>query len=61
MACRVAFLLRWLCARALLLDQTDMPLNIPGLLASFQLVWNPRVVLPHVIVTGQTNVLAVSR
>ncbi|KIL00854.1 hypothetical protein PAXRUDRAFT_69609, partial [Paxillus rubicundulus Ve08.2h10] len=28
-----------------------MPLNIPGLLVPFQLLWNPRVVLPHVIVT----------
>ncbi|KAF9243223.1 HAD phosphatase [Melanogaster broomeanus] len=28
-----------------------MPLNIPGLLVSLQLLWNPRVVLPHVIVT----------
>ncbi|KAL4079136.1 HAD phosphatase, partial [Scleroderma citrinum] len=27
-----------------------MPLNIPGLLAPFQLLWNPRVVLPHVVV-----------
>ncbi|KAF8548383.1 HAD-superfamily phosphatase [Imleria badia] len=27
-----------------------MPLNIPGLVAPFQLLWNPRVVLPHVIV-----------
>ena len=26
-----------------------MPLNIPGLLAPFQLVWNTRVILPHVI------------
>lgn len=33
-----------------------MPLNISGLLAPFQLLWNPRVVLPHVIVTGQTHV-----
>ncbi|KIJ15571.1 hypothetical protein PAXINDRAFT_29563, partial [Paxillus involutus ATCC 200175] len=28
-----------------------MPLNIPGLLVPFQLLWNPRVVLPHVILT----------
>ncbi|KAH0829104.1 hypothetical protein J3R83DRAFT_2570 [Lanmaoa asiatica] len=27
-----------------------MPLNIPGLLAPFQLIWNPRFALPHVIV-----------
>ncbi|KAG6332582.1 hypothetical protein ID866_6504 [Astraeus odoratus] len=26
-----------------------MPLNIPGLLAPFQLLWNPRIVLPHVV------------
>lgn len=29
-----------------------MPLNIPGLLAPFQLLWNPRVVLPHIVVAG---------
>ncbi|KAI6119038.1 HAD phosphatase [Pisolithus croceorrhizus] len=28
-----------------------MPLNIPGILAPFQLLWNPRIILPHVIVT----------
>ena len=37
-----------------------MPLNIPGMLAPFQLVWNPRIVLPHVMVTGQAHVLAFS-
>ena len=37
---------------------TNMPLNIPGLLAPFQLLWNPRIVLPHVIVTGQNDVFA---
>jgi phosphatidylglycerophosphatase GEP4 len=34
-----------------------MPLNIPGLLVPFQLLWNPRVVLPHVILTGQTEII----
>ncbi|KAI9568855.1 HAD phosphatase [Boletus coccyginus] len=33
------------------LGQSNMPLNIPGLLAPLQLIWNPRIVLPHVIVT----------
>ncbi|KIJ65984.1 hypothetical protein HYDPIDRAFT_181074 [Hydnomerulius pinastri MD-312] len=28
-----------------------MPLNVPGLLVPFHLIWNPRVVLPHVVVT----------
>ncbi|KAI6046319.1 HAD phosphatase, partial [Pisolithus marmoratus] len=28
-----------------------MLLNIPGLLAPFQLLWKPRIILPHVIVT----------
>ncbi|KAI6145531.1 HAD phosphatase [Pisolithus tinctorius] len=28
-----------------------MPLNIPGILAPFQLLWNPRIILPHVIIT----------
>ncbi|KAH7925975.1 HAD-superfamily phosphatase [Leucogyrophana mollusca] len=27
-----------------------MPLNIPGLLVPFQLLWNPRLVVPHVVV-----------
>ncbi|KAI6104889.1 HAD phosphatase [Pisolithus croceorrhizus] len=26
-----------------------MPLNIPGILAPFQLLWNPRIILPNVI------------
>ncbi|KAI5988154.1 HAD phosphatase [Pisolithus albus] len=40
-----------------------MPLNIPGLLAPFQLLWNPRIVLPHVIVTDirQLNFLALRK
>ena len=29
-----------------------MPLNIPGLLVPFQLLWNPRIVLPHLVVAG---------
>ncbi|KAH7928714.1 HAD-superfamily phosphatase [Leucogyrophana mollusca] len=27
-----------------------MPLNLPGILVPFQLLWNPRLVLPHVVV-----------
>ncbi|KAF8418253.1 mitochondrial PGP phosphatase-domain-containing protein [Boletus edulis BED1] len=40
-----------------------MPLNIPGLLAPFQLIWNPRIILPHVIVTDirQLDFLALRR
>lgn len=29
-----------------------MPLNIPGLLVPFQLLWNPRIALPHLVVAG---------
>ena len=29
-----------------------MPFNIPGILAPFQLLWNPRVILPHVVIAG---------
>ncbi|KAF9228496.1 HAD phosphatase [Gyrodon lividus] len=40
-----------------------MPLNIPGLLVPFQLLWNPRVVLPHVMVTDirQLDFLALQK
>lgn len=33
-------------------SSTLMPLNIPGLLVPFQLLWNPRIVLPHLVVAG---------
>ena len=29
-----------------------MPLNIPGLLVPFQLIFNPRIVLPAIVVKG---------
>ncbi|KIM59296.1 hypothetical protein SCLCIDRAFT_126376 [Scleroderma citrinum Foug A] len=40
-----------------------MPLNIPGLLSPFQLLWNPRVILPHVIIADirQLDFLALQK
>ena len=34
-----------------------MPLNIPGLLVPFQLIFNPRIVLPAIVVKGTAFIL----